>query len=130
MLPSLPEHADLVATRTSLHAVAEHVLAAARFEGERRIGLEATAGGFGTPSYERAGARESLAVIGCQLVVRHGDHESTTPITSINEAARMARVAPGAPTDVYQPSTAPDFDALLPLDDHAASLLAAWFELA
>lgn len=128
-LSPLPERDALIPTRLSLHAVAEHVLAAARYEAEGRIGLRATPGGFATPIYERASAQEELRVVGCDLRVRQGAAESGHPITTVNAAAAAVGITPGAPADLYPPATSPDFDAPLPFDERSASALASWFAL-
>ena len=56
--PVLVPIADLdafIATRASLHTLAEHVLAPARHRVTGRIGLRATEGGFGAPPFGWSG---------------------------------------------------------------------------
>src|SRR5262249_28140276 len=54
-----------VRTRESLHALAEHVLSAARYRATGKIGLRATSNGFGTPPF---GDDEQLRIDGTTLV--------------------------------------------------------------
>jgi hypothetical protein len=122
------------ATRRGLHAVAEHVLAAARHRATGRIGLRPTPGGFGTPPFpagrddEGAGSRV-LRVEGLDLVVVdvEAGRERRAPLRTVGEAAAFAGVEPGAPAGVYTPATPLDPDAPLDLDPAAAALVHDWF---
>ena len=125
-LPPLGDLDVLRTTRISLHAVAEHVLAAARYRAVGRIGLRATPGGFGTPPYERDGEPEELRVDGRELIVQRGASTSSAGLTTIAAAAELVGVEPGAP-DVYTQTTDHPVDAPLDIDDGAAAALAAWF---
>jgi hypothetical protein len=111
------------ATRRGLHAVAEHVLAAALHRATGRIGLRPTPGGFGTPWF---GARR-LRVEGVDLVVEADGEVRRAPLRTVGEAAAFAGVEPGAPADVYAPSTPLEPDAPLALDPGAADLVHEWF---
>ena len=55
-------------TRESLHALAEHVLCAARYRAMGRIGLQVVEGGFATPPF--GDDRRTIAVEGTELVLR------------------------------------------------------------
>jgi hypothetical protein len=125
-LPPLGDLEVLRTTRLSLHAVAEQVVAAARYGAVGRIGLRATPGGFGTPPYERDGDEEEVRVDGHELVVRRGTSTSSAPLTTIAAAAGLIGIEPGAP-DVYTPTTDHPVDAPLEIDAVAADALAAWF---
>jgi hypothetical protein len=57
----------LATTRTGLHRVAEHILAAARYAANGKIGLIPSPGGFRTPPLRVDG--RFLAVDGAELVV-------------------------------------------------------------
>jgi hypothetical protein len=116
---------DVATTRASLHAVAEHVLAAARYQAVGRIGLVTAPGGFATPAF----AGTILAVDGTDLVVTDGGGGRRAPITSLRAAGELVGIAPGMPDLVYRPSTPLDLDRNLPLDPGAAELLAGWFAL-
>lgn len=110
-------------TRVSLHAVAEHVLAALRFRAEGRIGLVVTDGGFGTPDLGDAG---SARVDGVDLVVARDGREQVSPLTTLAAAGAACGIEPGAP-DVYAAETALAPDAPLSIDAVAAERLATWF---
>lgn len=118
MLAAVHEPADLVTTRRAWHAVAEWIIAPARHAVDGRIGLAATAGGFGS---RQAGLR----VDGADLVVEGRRH----PLTTLADAAAAAGVEPGRSTGVYETVTPWDPDAPLEVDGTAASVLARWFAL-
>jgi hypothetical protein len=118
---------QLTQTRDSLHTLAEHVLAAARYRAAGRIGLEVSDGGFATPAFGKKGT--VIAVRGSELVVTGDGPERRGPITTLGAAAELAGVEPGAPADVYEPATVCDPDAILFVDDRAAAQLSAWFAL-
>jgi hypothetical protein len=115
-------------TRESLHALAEHVLAAARYHAMGRIGLQVVPGGFATPPF--GDDHRTIGVDGTELVVRAGGQERRTPITTtLRAAGEFADVEPGAPSDVYKPATPCDLDARLMVDAGAARRLADWYAL-
>jgi hypothetical protein len=114
-------------TRQSLHALAEHVLAAARYHAIGRIGLQVVQGGFATPPFGDDG--RTVGVEGTDLVVRAGGQERRAPITTLRAAGELAGVAPGAPSNVYKPATPCDLDAPLLVDADAARRLADWYAL-
>lgn len=126
-LPEVDDPASLAATRRSWHALAEHVLTPARHRANGKIGLRHTRGGFGTPFF---GADEQLRVAGDRLVVIRGAHADVHPITTVRAAADASGVTPGAPTDLFTPSTALDPDTPLAIDPAASALLADWFGFA
>jgi len=128
-LPALGDTDTLARTRDTWHQVAEHVLAPARYQAVGRIGLRVTSGGFGTPPYDRGGTTEALHVVGSELRVARGDATVAHPLTTIAAAAKAAGIEPGAPAEVYSPTTPLDPDAPLEIDVGAARALAAWFEL-
>jgi len=116
------------ATRESLHAVAEHVLAAALHRATGRIGLRATPGGFGTPWFPTdSGTDRQLRVEGVDLVLDTGADVRRTPLTTLRQAADFAGIPPGAPADVYTPATPLDLDVPLTLDHAAARQLGDWY---
>lgn len=125
-LPSIADRDAFTRTRESWHAVAEHVLAAARYRAERRIGLVVTPGGFGTPVLASG---RSARVSGGDLVVIDGSAETTTPLTTLAAAAAAIGVDPGSPP-VYPRATPLELDVPLAIDAHAARVLASWFDLA
>ena len=127
-LPPIPE--QLLATRDSLHAVAEHVLSPARHAANGKIGLRWTRGGFGTPYFVRDGRDVQVRVDGTELVVDDGGVCRRAPLTTLREAAAFVGVAPGAPTAVFTPTTPLDLDAPLVVDPVAAAFLSDWFGFA
>lgn len=125
-LPPLTDLATLHATRESWHTLAEHVLAAARYAVDGHIGLRAAPGGFGTPPF---GNGDMVDIDGVELVVTRRGETSRHPISTVGAAADAVGITPGAPADVYTPTTALDPDEPLPIDPAAAVVLAAWFDL-
>lgn len=124
------DSATLVATRRSWHAVAEHVVAAALFHHTAKIGLRATPGGFGTPTFAIDGAPTVVRVELDHLVVDIDGDARSTPLTTIAEAATFVGVDPGGPAEVYTLVTPLELDTLLRIDTEAARHLADWFALA
>jgi hypothetical protein len=122
---TMPE--QFAETRESLHALAEHVLAASRYHAIGRIGLQVVRGGFATPPF--GDDRRAIGVEGTELVLRAGGQERRTPITTLRAAGEFAGVEPGAPSNVYKPATPCNLDAPLPVDADAARRLADWYAL-
>jgi hypothetical protein len=122
---TLPADGDaLVMTRGSWHTLAEHVVAAARYHANGKIGLRFTRGGFGTPFFG-PGVQVRLTADG--VVVVRGGELAVHPVTTAAAAARAIGVEPGAPTEVYAPTTALEPDAPLPTDAASARFLGDWF---
>jgi hypothetical protein len=117
----------LAPTRRSLHAVAEHVLAAALHRSTGRIGLRATPGGFGTPEFDGPDGLRQVRVDGLDLVVVTDGTERRQPLTTVGAAAAMVGVEPGAPARVYPPATPLEPDRPLALDRAGAAQLADLF---
>jgi hypothetical protein len=116
-------------TRGALHAVAEHVLAAALHEATGRVGLRPTPRGFGTPPFPAAGTERQVRVDGTDVVVRHGETERRAPLRTVRQAAAFAGIEPGAPQSVYTPATPLDPDAPLAIEPSAAAAIHHWFWL-
>ena len=119
--------AHLAATRAAWHGVAEHVLAPARFAATGHIGLVPAPGGFRTPRF--GATRRFLAVDGTELVVGDAAGTRRTALTTIRMAAAFAGITPGAPAQVYTPTTPLDLDQPLTIDPDAARLLSDWYSL-
>jgi hypothetical protein len=111
------------------HSLAEHVLAPARHRATGRIGLRATSGGFGTPPYEVDGETEELQVVGRTLLIHRAGATTTIPLTTVAEAASAVGIPPGAPDEVYTPTTALEPDEPLDIDEDTAHALGAWFDV-
>ncbi|MDQ1435461.1 MAG: hypothetical protein QOF59_2277 [Actinomycetota bacterium] len=124
MLAPLPD--SFVATRDGLHALAEHVIAPARYRADGHISLVATSGGFGTPTF---GDGERVRVDGVELVHERPGTSTRVGITTLSVAAQFVGVPLGAPVEVYTPATPCEPDAPLGLDSEAAGVLAAWIDL-
>ncbi len=120
-----PLPAGFAEGREALHRLAAHVLAPARKAAAGRIGLRATAGGFGTPVF---GDAERLRVEGASLVREQAGDVRSTAITSLRAAADFAGVTlaadPGIGSD---PPPLGDADAPLPVSAAAGAALGAWF---
>lgn len=114
-------------TREALHALAEHVLAPARYHADGHIWLVPAPGGFGTPAY---GDGERLRVDGVEVVHERPGATTRVRITTLADAAQFAGVALGAPTDVYKPATACLPDAPLAVEAASTHALAAWVAFA
>jgi hypothetical protein len=115
-----PAPAGYAATRTALHAVAEHVLKPARERANGKIGLRYVRGGFGTPFF---GDDAQVAVEGTSLhVVRAGERE-TSELTTLAAAA-------AALGDLADPAPAAPADEPLQIDAAAARVVGDWFGFA
>jgi hypothetical protein len=113
-------------TRDGLHAVAEQVLAPARYRADGHIGLVPAAGGFGTPTY---GNGEVARVEGVEIVHEGPRGQARSPIKTLAGAAACVGVPAGPLADLYPPATKIAVDAPLSLDEDAAAALAAWIAL-
>jgi hypothetical protein len=111
----MDEHV-LTATRRSLHAVAEQLLAGPQHRAEGTIRLRVTPGGFG----QVAGP---WRVEGGELV----GPDLRVPLTgTIADVAKAAGVEPGAPTNYSDHADLAE-DAPLSVDPTAAAAVAEWF---
>lgn len=121
-LPALP--ATFTTTRQALHALGEHVVAAARYAANGKIGLRFTISGFGTPFF---GADHQVRFEAGALLVDEEAH----PLTTLGAAADAAGVPLGAPP-LYTALTPPDPDLDLGalVDPDAAAALGAWYGFA
>ena len=91
----------LVATRQTMHALAEHLLAGDLARRTGKIGLRVTPGGFGQPEIVDAGSRRRIRIDGTHVVVLDGDLEQWHPLTTAAELAAFAATELGAPTGTY-----------------------------
>lgn len=107
----------LAATRRSLHAVAESVIAGPQYRTDGTIRLRVSPGGF-------AGVKSALRVEGTDLVGPDG----RWPVTgTLAELGAVAGVKPGPPEGLYHDTSGVGLDEPLALDAAAAALLADWF---
>jgi hypothetical protein len=129
-LPPLPPAETFEVTRRSLHTLAEHVLARARYDANGKIGLRFTRHGFGTPWF-RHGDRDAQARVERTRVIVHRDEQTrSAEITTAVAAAELAGIEPGAPADVYTPATPLEPDAGLVVDEQSAHFLGEWYGFA
>jgi hypothetical protein len=119
---------SLVATRESLHRVAEHVLSAARKRATGQIALRPGPGGVRTPPFGENG--RVVALSGSDIVVHDGAEVRRARLTTVRAAAEFAGVEPGFPWTKHPPGTPFAPDEPLTVDPQAAAQLADWFALA
>jgi len=113
---AMDEHA-LTATRRSLHAVAERLLAGPQYREHGEIRLQVTPGGFG----QFAGP---LRVEGTEIV----GGERRAPLRgTISDIAAALGVESGEPADLYSEHAEFGADDALAVDPAAAELLLGWF---
>lgn len=121
----LPDDIDaLVRTRNGWHVLAEHVVAPARHRANGKIGLRFTRGGFGTPYF---GADEQVRLAAEGLIVVRDGNLAVHPVSTPQAAADAVGIEPGAPSEVYTPTTTLEPDAPLDVDPAAARFLGDWF---
>ena len=125
MIEALP--ASYASTRDALHALAEQVVAPARYQAERHIGLAPTPGGFGTPMF---GDGERVRVDGVELVHERPGTSTRIGITTLTAAAQFVDVPLGVPADVYTSVIDYPPDAPLAVRVDGARALATWYEFA
>ena len=117
----------LVATRRSLHQVAEHVLSAARKRATgHEIALVPGEGGVRTPSLPDG---RVIALIDGDIAVIDDKGVRRAPLTTPREAAEFVGTEPGFPWTKHPPGTESTPDEPLVVDRDAARVLADWFAL-
>jgi hypothetical protein len=116
---------DLAATREAMHAVCEHVLAAALYAETKRIGLRVVSGGFATPPF---GPEGRVITLGPDLLtITSSEGSRRGPYPTLREAGELVGVQPGAPASVYASATPLTPDAPLMVDVEAASTIIDWY---
>ena len=128
-MPILDDTTTRITTRTSLQAMAEHVLSASLHAANGRIGPRRTPGRFGTPEFDHARDLRQILVVGTDLEVHDGVNRRREPITTLPAAGELVGIEPGAPRDIYTPTTVLDLDADLLIDAGYARVIADWYEL-
>ena len=111
-LPVLPDR--FAATVTALHSVAEQLVAPAR-KPDNEIALEPTPGGFGTPEFEFAGARQRVRVEADELIRDVDGEERRAPLRSLAEAAVLVADLLAPDAELSEEPLAVDRDAALAL---------------
>jgi hypothetical protein len=117
-LAPLPE--SFARTVSSLHTLAEHVLAPARHAANGKIGLRFTYRGFGSPFF--ADDRQLRLEEGVLV-----DGERRHAPASVADAGAFVGLQIGVPTGVYTPATAHEPHAPLAIDPVAARALGDWY---
>lgn len=108
---------ELVATRTSLHGVAELLIAGPQYRAHGTIRLRVVPGGF-------AGVLHPVRVEGAELVTDGG----RTPLAgTCRELADAAGLDVAAPEGVYADTSALGPDSPLTVDPVTAALICDWF---
>jgi hypothetical protein len=116
---------DLAATRDALHAVCEHVLAAALYAETRHIGLRVTPDGFATPAF---GPDDRVITLGADhLSVTDRTGTRSGPYPTLRAAAQLVGIEPGLPAGSYPPATPLLPGAPLAIDAAAASTIIDWY---
>ncbi len=116
-----------VDTRLALHSVAEHLLAADLHRRTGKIGLRRSPGGFGQPETVVDGSRHRLRVDGTSLLVLAGDTEREVALDTLGRIGETIGVVPGAPTELFHPTTELRADHRLAVDRDAAGIIARCF---
>jgi hypothetical protein len=115
------------ATLDAWHALAEHVVAGARFRVNRKIGLRWTTGGFGTPFF---GEDEQVRIESASIVHVTNARELRAPVTTLADAALFVRGFVGIPGGLFEPATDGTPSRALAIDPDAAARLDDWFGFA
>jgi hypothetical protein len=110
--------------------LAEHVLSRARYNANGKIGLRYTRRGVGTPWFRHLDRDAQVRIEGTNVVVHEDGDTQSAPVTTVAAAAELAGVQPGAPEEVYAPTTSFTPDAPLVLDARSVEFLGAWFGFA
>ena len=111
-------------TRSTLHAIAEQVMAGARYRAEGRIGLHVTPGGFATPPFGPLG--RVLAIDDVWFTVTDTEGTRRLPLAAtLDELAAAAGTTPGAP-DSYPAETNVAPGEPLVIDAPMLRRLTAW----
>jgi hypothetical protein len=125
-----PARDAFLTARAAWHTLAEHVVARARYDANGKIGLRYTRRGVGTPWFRRHDKDVQVRIDGKSIVVHQDGETRAAPVTTVAAAAELVGVEPGAPDDVYAPTTALAPHAPLALDSPGVEFLGAWFGFA
>lgn len=127
-LTAAPPTETLVKTRLALHRLAAYVIAPVRHRANGKFGLRWTLAGFGTPFF---GQDRQIRVDGSHLIDQRGLDVRSTPITSLQDAARFLEADIDSETAAEHDSPAVgDLTEQLTIDDAAAEFLGSWFGMA
>lgn len=116
------------ATRDALHQLAYFAIAPRRYSQTGKLGLRWTPGGFGTPFYRAGEGDEQVRMETDRLVVKTGDSQRSTDVSSIREATDFLGVDYSVEWfEFHDPLDPWDPDGPLDIDTEAARRLADWF---
>lgn len=126
--PLIPLSGTFPETRLALHRVAAYIVSPTRRRSMGRMGLRATPGGFGTPTFAGPDGITRVSVEGTDLAVHSDSGRRTRPLTTLAEAGTFAGVEPdvdwASDLDIPTPG---DLDGRLTIVEHDAEALARWF---
>lgn len=129
--PLAPLSETFPETRLALHRVAAYVVSPARRRSMGRMGLRATPGGFGTPTFAGPDGITRVSVEGADLAVHSDGGRRTHPVSTLAEVGAFAGVEPdvewASELDIPSPG---DLDGRLSIEDRDAEALARWFAFA
>jgi hypothetical protein len=117
---------SVIATRRSVHAICEHILAGVRHGDRGKIGLRCSDGRVHTGPLSDG---STVGVVGDELFRSGADGEKRAPITTLRDAGRFAGIEPGVPGRLWEPITTFDLDGALSVNAAAFAELVAWFDL-
>ncbi len=119
------------ATRLALHRVAAYVVSPTRRQAMGRMGLRATPGGFGTPSFSGPDGITRVGVERVDLVVHSAGGRRTQPFSTLAAAGVFAGLDPDVDWAAEHDIPAPgDLGGALEIDAEDAEALARWFAFA
>ena len=124
----MPLPPDLVATRTTLHRVAAHVLGRRRHDVTGRFGLRNSPGGFATPAF--GDGPEVVRVAGASLVRETAAGAAYVPVQGSTLRALAAFAGTDVEAEFSVGADTPalgDVDAPLARGPEAAHVINAWF---
>jgi hypothetical protein len=121
------QETEFLSTRAALHALAEHVLAPARYREDHHVGLRPTEHGIETPPVGRK--ERVVGVRGDRLYVQENGRERQTEITTLGAAGRFVGIEPGVPDGLWKPVTQYRPTAALAVEAEVVEQLAQWFLL-
>ena len=112
-------------SRTAVHAIAEMVLAVARYQTDGNVGLRPWPNGLATPPLGPNGT--VFAIEGTELVIHSSSGTTRKPITTLGSAGTFVGVDPQVPGALWPAETSFALEEVLPLDASAAAALAEWY---
>jgi hypothetical protein len=122
--PLAPVPADYVIGRHDFHRLAYGVVSNARKQVNGKFGLRYTHRGFGTPFF---GEDQQVRVEGNDLIVQRGDSAISEPITTLEQAAKLAGTVANAAQAEHDTIELGDLDRMLETSAEVGEFLGDWF---